>query len=223
MPTSTLIAALLIIAMRPQTAPFVRTSDVVGGYCALSKVQTTGLYRGADAVFLGRSEGERFVPVLQLPVNRYEPEGLDKVIVSGDRIVILVRSKVGALVHFFIRRGEDGIHRPMEGAFGGGHFGSHNAIVVDGYVLGTVWISPDLHKDHGNYLYVFSKGGLKFGRLPQLVEGYEISKSGTRSFYLDRWQVNDRRTYRSRHSLPFAMSNGAWKLDFSHEVLIRTK
>ena len=211
--------AVIVAETMCQPVQFIRTSDFVGDYCVLSDYQESGPERAFDYVFLGRRQNGKLEPLLRLPGFRHEPDGRDVVIVSENQIVILRRTTVGSFAHFFVRKGSDGEHQLATGLFEGGHIGSNRAVVLGSYILGTVWVSPDLSSKPGNYLYVFSKGGLKFGRLPQLEEGYSIGKHSSNSFFLDRWNVYDKRTFRSIHRLPFTMSNGVWNLSFQNETL----
>lgn len=197
-----------------------RTSGYNQGYCILSERQRSGTDKGLDYVFLAHLSNGSLKVLVKLDTLRYDRDLPDRLYVSSNLFVLLVCTAASRYTHHFVRKTKDG-YSLEKGLFEGGHYGGESAVVIGGCILGTIWISPDISASPGNYLYVYSDSGLKFGRLPGEKEGYNVKPRNSRSFILEKWSVNERYLYRSIHPWPIAMKNGAWQLDFRNEIKIK--
>jgi hypothetical protein len=197
-----------------------RTSKYNQGYCIVSERQRSGTDKGLDYVFLARRSKGSLKVLVKLDSLRYDRDSPDRLYVSGNLFVLLVCTAASRYTHHFVRKTK-GCYCLERGLFEGGHFGGDSAVVIGGCILGTIWVSPDRSTSPGNYLYVYSDSGLKFGRLPGEKEGYNIKPCNSRSFILEKWSANERSLYRSIHPWPIAMKKGAWQLDFRSERIVR--
>ncbi|MGI8924203.1 MAG: hypothetical protein ACR2HJ_09250 [Fimbriimonadales bacterium] len=213
-----MISLLLIIniAVASPVSAIERTSKFTGKYCILSEANK----KDGQLMYLGMQERGKLRKIIRFPYSRFEREGLDKVFISGDRIIALLTSSAGRYFHFFVRRFSDR-YRLLRVPNCFGRAGGDDVVELDGYLIGTVWVTPDDSPTPGNYLYVFSPASLKVGRLPGLEAGYDVSAIG-RNIVLERWSVHGGLIRRSRHAWPIAMKRGAWDLTFPGQLLVPT-
>jgi len=201
------------IAVASPVSAIERTSKFTGKYCILSEANK----QEGQWMYLGMQESGKLRKILRFPASRFEREGLDKVFVSGDRIIALLTSSAGGYFHYFVRRTSNR-YQLLNVPNCSGRAGSDDVVELDGYLIGTVWVTPDDSPTPGNYLYVFSPAALKVGRLPGLEEGYGVSAIG-RNIVLERWSVHGGPIRRTKHAWPIAMKRGAWDLTFPGQLL----
>ncbi|MBC8066387.1 MAG: hypothetical protein H7Y17_16265 [Chlorobia bacterium] len=184
------------------------TSQWRSNYFVLVERETTS--SKAVSVYLATKQKGKLFRLVRLETNRLEWGKDDKLTVSGNQIVILLKGAADRYEHYHVlRKGSTYklLNKPKGATFGGS-----SVAVLWGYILGTMWVSPDYSESPGNYLYVFGRGGLRFGKLPGSQEGYEVRRLDSHRFQLQKWNTSNSNVSLTNHRFPFAMKNGQWIL-----------
>lgn len=209
-----MVLAVFVTLVAPLHPPSERTSNIEQGLFVLSS-RTSSALASREELFLAKKRGAGHVVLAKIPYTREEREGVDRLYVTGSRVVVLLATRTGRYAHLFATR-RDGGYRFEQWPPGSNqtYLGSSRAVRLKNSIIGSVWISPTHSKAlTGNYLYVCSPTGVRFGRLPGAEEGYEVRKGKDNlHFELVRWSPRTKAESVTSHTLPLRMENGEWRL-----------